>query len=123
MKVIAPIVALGLIIVLAAWAPVGPKKKVSYTKEIAPILTRSCVTCHGKEHPKEDLDLSSPEGITKGSEHGAVIVAGKSSESKLCTSLVAKGGDRMPRKAAPLPKKEIDLINRWVNEGAKFDTK
>lgn len=59
------------------------KKGLTYEKDIKPILTASCIGCHGEEKQKGDLRLDSLEALLKGGENGEIIVSGKSAESPL----------------------------------------
>ena len=43
-----------------------PSRPVSYTDEVAPILERRCVVCHGCYDAPCQLKLSSSEGILRG---------------------------------------------------------
>ena len=47
------------------------------------LLKAQCVKCHGPNKPKAGLDLSSPAGLARGSENGAVVVGGKLDRSLL----------------------------------------
>ena len=48
-----------------------------------------------------------------------LVVAGKADDSYLVQRLLGQGGeDRMPLKKDALPDAEIDLIKRWINQGA-----
>jgi len=106
--------------------PPAEKKDVTYAKDIKPIFDKSCTRCHGAEKPKGQLRLDSVAGVTKGSEHGKVIQAGKSAESKLVI-MVAQAGDPddvmpPPRNRAnigPLTKDQVALIRAWIDQGAK----
>jgi mono/diheme cytochrome c family protein len=47
-----------------------------FEKEIGPILTQRCVSCHGEDEPEAELDLRSLESLVRGSKSGPVIVEG-----------------------------------------------
>ncbi|MBL8849463.1 MAG: DUF1553 domain-containing protein [Planctomycetaceae bacterium] len=88
----------------------------SFTAEIQPVLAAKCGRCHSAEVQKGELDLRSPQGILKGSESGAVIVAGKPDESRLYE--VLHSGEMPPDGDNPLTDEEIDLVRRWIEAGA-----
>lgn len=94
---------------------------VSFTKDVAPILVQRCVACHGATKPKGGFNLSSFDALSKGINNEPVVVAAKPDESKIVECLLPDAAPRMPYKEDPLPKEQIDLITRWVVEGAKFD--
>jgi WD40 repeat protein len=96
---------------------------VSFTKEIAPILTKKCLNCHGPEKAKGGYQLHNFESMMKPGDNGnAPLVAGKPDTSELYQRLIAKDeDDRMPQKDDPLSAAQIALIERWIKEGPQFD--
>jgi cytochrome c553 len=78
------------------------------------VLRARCVECHGRDKGKARLDLSSPEGIARGSRKGAVVHPGKPDES-LLWQMVQKG--KMPPEE-PLPEKERQVLRHWIESGA-----
>jgi WD40 repeat protein len=95
----------------------------SFSKEIAPLLTAKCVTCHGPDKAKGHYRLDSFAAIMQaGESNDAPIVAGSVEKSHLFQLITAKDpDDRMPQKDDPLPAVQVALIERWIREGAKFD--
>lgn len=138
-KVLMGFLAVGLVSAVAAPAnpkpavdvsklpPILQKAGVTYAGDIQKIFETSCVKCHGPERAKENLRLDSREGVLKGSEHGAVIVPGKSAESPLVHAIAYLGEDEdhfMPppgNKAGikKLTAEEVGLIRAWIEQGAK----
>ena len=96
---------------------------VSFSKDIAPLLLRKCVTCHCPEKTKGGYQLQTFEALMKpGESKETPIVAGEPKRSRLFQLLTAKDADdRMPQKDDPLPSVQIALIEKWIKEGAKFD--
>ena len=92
---------------------------VFFETSVAAILKESCVDCHNQEKQKGELDLSSPAGIRKGSESGAVFEQGKPEESLIYE--LAHSGE-MPKKGEPLVEAQLETIRRWIESGAKFQT-
>lgn len=111
---------LRLFLLLACAASAAP---VSFQKEIAPLLQRRCASCHDAESNKGKYRLDTFARLLKaGDTELAPIVPGKPAESELIALLhEANPEDRMPQKADPLPESEIQLIERWVAEGAHYD--
>ena len=117
--------SLGLALAPAPPTPGAPQEApaaVSFKDEIAPILKKSCVTCHGAADENGDkrveamLDLTTYEAMMKGSEYGAVVEAGNPDESMLL--VLVEDGD-MPDEGDPLPAEQIQKIRAWIAEGAK----
>lgn len=94
---------------------------VSFHREIAPLLKRNCVACHKPGKTKGGLDVTTHAAILKGGKSGGTVAAGHPAESELVTQLQGEEPE-MPKDAEPLSAKEIELISRWVAEGAKDDT-
>ncbi|MFM8469225.1 MAG: c-type cytochrome domain-containing protein [Limisphaerales bacterium] len=96
---------------------------VSFTKDIAPILAKKCVTCHGPEKAKGNYQLHNFESLLKpGASKDAPVTPGQPAKSEMFRLLVTTDADdRMPQKDDPLPKTQIALIEKWIQQGAKFD--
>lgn len=94
---------------------------VSFSRDIAPILIQRCVACHGAERPKGGFALHTFDALLKGVNGEKAIVAGDAGASLLVDVLQPDHTPRMPFKEDALPSAQIELIARWVKEGAKFD--
>lgn len=96
---------------------------VSFTKDIAPILAKKCVTCHGPEKAKGNYQLHNFDTLLKpGASKSASVTPGQPTKSEFFRLLVTTDADdRMPQKDDPLPKAQIALIEKWIQQGAKFD--
>ena len=96
---------------------------ISFTKDIAPILAKKCVTCHGPEKAKGNYQLHNFETLLKpGASKSASVIPGQPAKSELFRLLTTTDADdRMPQKDDPLPKPHIALIEKWIQQGAKFD--
>lgn len=122
-----------LLLALACAAPLAAQaRKVDFEKQVLPILEKRCIECHrttyvdkdGKRHrPKGRVMLDSVANIEK-SKRGDVVIAGKPDESLLIevVSLPKDDEDRMPPpdEGAPLSKAQIELLTRWIAEGADY---
>src|SRR5262245_27211797 len=106
----------------SAQAPAG-KEPVSFIKDIAPIFKESCFGCHGAKNPKGKLDMTRYDALRKGGTKDDPIADGKPEDSYLVDVLTATGKKRMPHidSGDTLPKEKIELIKRWIKEGAKID--
>jgi mono/diheme cytochrome c family protein/DNA-binding beta-propeller fold protein YncE len=107
---------------------VGQQKKdkpVSFIDDVAPIFKENCFGCHGAKNPKGKLDMTRYESFRHGGTKDDPVVDGKPEESYLILALTAAHTDkkRMPPvdSGDALPKAKIDLIVRWIKEGAKLD--
>jgi len=94
--------------------------KVDFAKDIQPVLQQNCFKCHGAEKQKGKLRLDSREAALKGGKGGPAFVASDSAKSELLRriSLPKTDDDFMPTEGEPLPKEQIALIKKWIEEGA-----
>lgn len=82
--------------------PASGKADLTYAKDIRPLLETACFRCHGGERPRANLRLDSLKTLLAGGEHGQVIVAGKSTESRLLIAVAQLDEETaMPPKRGP----------------------
>jgi hypothetical protein len=95
----------------------------SYNRDIRPILSDRCFTCHGPDsgHREADLRLDQEAAAQE-----SVIIPGKADESELINRVTSDDPDvRMPpadSKKPPLTKAHVELLKRWINAGAKYES-
>ncbi len=94
---------------------------VSYFKDVEPILTRSCQGCHNPTKADAELDLTTYAAFAKGGKTDKSFEPGHP-ENSLLMDMISGENPPMPKKADPLPPAEVELIKRWILEGAKDDT-
>ncbi len=104
-------------------------RAIDFAKDIQPILTRSCVGCHGEKNPQSNFSLTSRAGLIRGGDSDLpAIVPGKSADSPLVrfAAGVEKKLEMPPLKSRdkypPLSDKEIALLRAWIDQGAKWST-
>ncbi|MDF1862697.1 MAG: hypothetical protein P1U87_20945 [Verrucomicrobiales bacterium] len=114
-----------LILVLGA-IPFGAlAEMVDYKADVLPIMKERCWDCHSNEtEVKGNLALDDLEEV-RDYQVGKynIIRPGNPDESNFLERLLLDSGhtDFMPRKAQPLPKKEIETITNWIRLGAVID--
>src|SRR5579883_854364 len=99
---------------------VAAAQPVDYTRDIQPILTKNCTSCHGAKKQRSSLRLDSVTAARQGGVSGPALVPGKSGESRLI--LAVRGGNdevaAMPPKGPRLSAREIELLRAWIDSGA-----
>jgi hypothetical protein len=100
---------------------------IRFNRDIRPILSDRCVSCHGPDagHRKGKLRLDDGEDAFRDRGGYQVIAAGSPDESEL----IARVEDEEPTLRMPPPdsgKKaltadEIGLLRRWIAQGASFE--
>lgn len=96
-------------------------EKVDFTNQVLPVLQESCGKCHGEKRASAKMRLHSAAALKeKWDTSKGLITAGKPEESELYKRLVLAKVDkkRMPKGGEPLAKDKIELIARWIKEGA-----
>jgi hypothetical protein len=104
--------------------PPAAAGKVSFHKEIRPILRKHCQGCHQPAKAQGEYELVSFAGLLKGGQSQlAAVVPGNPDESFLLDQIEPSGDTaEMPKDQPPLARAEIDLISRWIAEGAGDDS-
>jgi WD40 repeat protein/mono/diheme cytochrome c family protein len=105
-------------------AAAKPAKPVSYNKQIRPILQARCQGCHQPAKAGGAYVMTSFDRLLKGGESDELaIVPAKPEESHLVEMITPQNGKaEMPQDKPPLSRGEIELITRWIAQGAKDDT-
>lgn len=85
------------------------------------IIQDKCIVCHNHTTRKGDLNLESYAALMNGGKRGALVVAGKASESLLVKFLEGTQQPRMPL-GDQLSAAEIKAIKDWIDAGAKGET-
>ena len=105
----------GLIGVLWLTLPVSGAEPASFDRDIAPLLKRHCVKCHGPAKREGKLNLSLPGGLLRGGTNGAAIIPHDAEGSMLWQRV---NSDEMPPES-PLSVEEKQLLRRWIVEGTR----
>lgn len=105
--------------------PTSDPKPVSFKTDIEPIFSRHCYGCHQGAKQQGSYVMTSFGSLLAGGEsEEAAVVPGKPDESHLVELITPVDGEaampQSPFKA--LSEVEVDLIRRWINEGAKNDS-
>jgi hypothetical protein len=100
------------------------QKEISFKADVQPILKQYCLECHaagGQGQEKSGLLMSTYESLMKGTRFGAVVKPGDSLTSAMIMLVEGRADSsiKMPHDKAPLPKEKIDLLKKWVEQGAK----
>ncbi len=108
---------------IAVRCPAAPPStgKVDYNFQIRPLLADRCFVCHGPDEKKRKakLRLDDPAGAFA----RRAFVAGKPEDSAAIQRITADDAtERMPpaKSNLTLSREEIDLLRRWVAEGAEY---
>jgi Protein of unknown function (DUF1553)/Protein of unknown function (DUF1549)/Planctomycete cytochrome C len=103
-------------------APHRKNGGIDFFREIKPILELNCYRCHQGEKVKGGLRLDQREEARRGGKNdGPAVVPGQPAASALFRRITsAEAEDVMPAKGERLSRGEIELIRRWIEEGATW---
>ena len=102
----------------AQTAPGAP----TFEKDVLPIFSTYCFTCHGKSSPELGLDLRTAASVLRGSFNGPVIAAGAPEDSRLFEK-VSKHLMPPPAFESTVPEADVETIRRWIESGAHSEAK
>src|SRR6267378_54645 len=101
--------------------PSPVNRSIDFTKDIQPILEKSCFECHAGTKAKGELQLDTREHALKGGESGPAIIPGKSADSLLVQAVAGVDPDLiMPKKGDRLSTEQIALLRTWIDQGANW---
>jgi mono/diheme cytochrome c family protein len=109
----------------ACWlAAALPAAAVDYLREVKPLLTEHCVTCHGADQQKGGLRLDTAANALKGGDNGPAFAPGKAADSLLVQVVEDRHAEisRMPYKKPPLATEQIAALKAWIDGGAAAPT-
>jgi WD40 repeat protein/mono/diheme cytochrome c family protein len=98
--------------------------KVSYYKQVRPVFQAHCQGCHQPAKARGEYIMTAHSKLLAGGDSGKpAVVPGQPAKSHLLEMITpVKGKAEMPEGKKPLDQSDIDLIRRWVAEGAVDDT-
>lgn len=106
-------------------ALLGQAEPVSYRRQVEPILAMRCHACHNDPRAGSAAGLStrSHRALLAGGNLGPAVAPGDPDASLLVHFLEGRRGEerRMPQGGKPLAVETIELIRRWIREGARED--
>ena len=108
------------VFVLLAACSSAPAEDVDFARDIAPILAERCWGCHDEDEQESGLRLDRRANMLRGGDSGLpTVVPGKPEKSYLIEVVKHLDPDlKMPPDEDMIPAKEIDLLARWIKEGA-----
>jgi hypothetical protein len=104
-------------------APLAAQQRVSYGRDIRPILADHCFQCHGPDAAAREaelrLDLRADAIAERDAYH--VIAPGDAGASELLRRIQDDEDPMPPAEHARLGRREVELLRRWIVEGAAYD--
>ena len=99
---------------------------LDYARDIRPILSAKCFSCHGPDEATREADLRLDDEASALADLGgyAAIAPGSPDESEAFLRLVEEDADlRMPpaESGKSLTAQEVEAIKQWIAEGAEYE--
>ena len=92
------------------------ERKVSFARDIRPILTARCLSCHNGTRMSGGLRLDQRKSAVRDS----ILIPGQARESRLYQRITATDGEAMPPTGERLTAEQIELIRDWIDAGAEW---
>lgn len=98
------------------------RQTVDFNAQVKPIFNKKCITCHGGVRRKSGFSLLFRADALEKNESGKpAIIPGDPEHSEMIRRLTLKDPEeRMPYKHEALSKEEINVLKRWIKEGAPW---
>jgi hypothetical protein len=114
-----------LLVLAPLTLPLTAEEPVDFNRDIRPILTKNCTTCHGGVKQAGDTSfIYREEALGTGKSGERIIVPGDPAASEMMRRIRSEDPDEKmpPPKEHPhgLEPRQVELIERWIREGAKW---
>jgi Protein of unknown function (DUF1553)/Protein of unknown function (DUF1549)/Planctomycete cytochrome C len=95
---------------------------IDYNTQVKPILNKKCIACHGGVKREADFSLLFRQEALAVAESGKhPIIPGDVKNSELVKRINSHDPEeRMPYKKEPLTEKEIEILTKWIEQGAPW---
>ncbi len=95
---------------------------IDFGRQIQPILAKRCVSCHGPDKAEGGLRLTQKESIlAKLPSEKSAVVPKHVEQSELIRRITSTDdGERMPPEGPALTPSQIDLLKKWIEQGAEW---
>lgn len=119
---------LSTVVLMASTGVAEEPGRVSFSREVLPILSDRCFHCHGPDpsHRKAKLRLDLEDDVKRDRDGSFVVAPGDLKASELWSRLITDDEDDLMPPAdshrKSLTETERDLIRRWIEEGAEWGT-
>lgn len=101
-------------------------RAVSFKNDVYPIFKQYCLSCHqdnARGYIASGFSVENYDSILKGTKYGPVLVSGSSIESTIMMLVEHKVDPsiHMPYGQKKMPYDKIDILRKWIDQGAKND--
>lgn len=104
----------------ASKLPPAATTPIDFNRDVKPILETNCLGCHGKKQQQSGLRLDKRQNALRGGDYGAVILPGRSAESKLILRVAGSDAGMQMPPTGPLAASDISILRAWIDQGGEF---
>lgn len=110
------------LIMLPQWSMAQSPEPVDFGRQIQPILAKRCYACHGPDKAEGGLRLNQRSLAFEKLESGQQAIVPKDTEhSEMMRRILSKDeSEQMPPEGPRLTEAQVDLLTRWIKEGAEW---
>ncbi|TDB65963.1 DUF1553 domain-containing protein [Arundinibacter roseus] len=100
------------------------EKDIDFNTEVKPILNKQCMGCHGGVKKAGNVSfLFESEMLEPGKSGKHPVVRGDADASEMIRRILTDDPEeKMPKDGPPLSDEEVDILKKWINQGAKWGT-
>ena len=104
---------------------VAAGQEVDFDRDVRPILSNTCYTCHGPDSNKRQADLrfDVEASVFADRDGSPTLVKGKPADSELIKRILTDDEDLVmppPDQKQQLSAKDKETLTKWVAQGAKW---
>ena len=100
---------------------VDAAERVSFQRDVRPILAERCQACHQAANKSGKLSVASAKALLEGGASGPAVKPGEP-DGSLLLRYVTGDKPRMPKFGAPLNARQVAVLRLWVEQGARDDS-
>ncbi|MEO6288208.1 MAG: DUF1553 domain-containing protein [Dyadobacter sp.] len=96
---------------------------IDYNSQVKPILNKHCIGCHGGVKQAGDVSfLFEHEMLEPGKSGKIPVLRGDADASEMIRRILSDDPDqKMPKHGTSLKDDEVDILKKWINQGAKWE--
>jgi hypothetical protein len=98
----------------------GDSGKLSFWKDVYPVLEASCLSCHGPSKARAGFRVDRREDYFGKNGRPPLVVPGHSEESPLVAIVTGARKDIAMPDRHRLPEREVLALKRWIDAGAEW---
>jgi hypothetical protein len=96
---------------------------VDFAHDVVPLIKKHCGECHTGDARQGGFSMNTRDDLLAGGDSGVPgLVAGRGNASEIILRIMSADPDhRMPSEGAPLPPEAVEMLRRWIDEGAGWE--